>query len=183
GDGAGEHPSQALLDLFTIHEAFGRIKGLHIGLCGDLKNSRTVHSLLRVLMTFGCNVSAVSPAELALPESFIREAKAYGGNLRAETDLGHVLPELDVLYMTRVQRERFSDLSLYERVRKHYALTRSDLESASPNLKILHPLPRVDEMEVEIDQDARAHYFIQAANGVPVRMALLSKVLGLDQKT
>lgn len=165
GDGAGEHPTQALLDLFTIQEAFGQIAGLHIGICGDLKHGRTVHSLLRVLINLGCTVTLISPAELTLPNS------------NSEFNLQKILPDLDVLYMTRIQKERFDDLELYHRLRKYYTLTAADLKRASPRLKVLHPLPRVDEMESEVDQDPRAHYFIQAANGVPVRMALLSSIL------
>jgi len=165
GDGAGEHPTQALLDLFTIEEVFGNLRGLHVGLCGDLKYGRTVHSLLRLLLQFGCKVTAIAPPELAFP------------NFETQGSLQEVLPSLDVLYMTRVQKERFQDLELYERVKANYSLSYSDLSRAKKTLKILHPLPRVNELDGAIDGDFRAHYFQQAANGVPVRMAILSQIL------
>lgn len=165
GDGAGEHPTQALLDLFSIQEVFGNLRGLHVGLCGDLKYGRTVHSLLRLLLQFGCRVTAIAPRELAFPD------------FETQQSLQEVIPSLDVLYMTRVQKERFPDLSLYEAVKPNCSLLYSDLKRAKPTLKILHPLPRVDELDPAIDQDSRAYYFQQAANGVPVRMAILSKVL------
>lgn len=179
GDGAGEHPTQALLDLFTLKEAFGRIEGLRVGFCGDLKNSRTVHSLLRLLSAYDCEIIAISPRELEFPTTFIEEMKKESVSFRVEHDLRVELPKLDMLYMTRVQKERFEDPSLYEKVKKEYALKQRDLELASEKLKVFHPLPRVDEMDRDIDSDKRAHYFVQAANGVPVRMALLTAMLGI----
>ena len=179
GDGAGEHPTQALLDLFTIREAFGRVEGLRVGFCGDLLNGRTVHSLLRLLLTLGCKVTAISPDELAIPREVLAKTPGAADRVEVASDLKKVLPNLDVLYITRVQKERFKDVQFYERVCKNYRLTKSDLADASSSLKILHPLPRVDELSPDIDSDPRAHYFVQAANGVPVRMALLTAVLGL----
>lgn len=180
GDGTGEHPTQALLDIFTIREAFGRVDGLHIGFCGDLKNGRTVHSLLRLLVGLECRITAISPEELAFPPQIIQKISGASNWLSVEPDLKMILPELDILYMTRVQKERFEDPQLYEKVKKYYSLTQADLVNASDHLKIFHPLPRVDEVDTDIDSDKRAHYFTQAANGVPVRMALLSAVLGLQ---
>jgi aspartate carbamoyltransferase catalytic subunit len=178
GDGAGEHPTQSLVDLFTIRAAFGGLAGLRVGICGDLKHGRTVHSLLRLLLAHGCQVVAVAPDELAL-----RHADTAGSadSLRSTTDLRAVLPDLDVLYMTRVQRERFADPAEYERVQGVYRLTVEDLELAPSHLRVLHPLPRVDEIAEEVDDMPQALYFRQAANGVPTRMALLAAVLGPER--
>lgn len=181
GDGAGEHPTQALVDLFTLREAFGTLKGLKVGLCGDLLNGRTIHSLLRLLCAFGCEVTAISPPELAIPNEVLQRIPNRDA-IHAESDLHTVLPSLDVLYMTRIQKERFYDIDVYERVKHSYRLERKDLEEASDHLRILHPLPRVDEVAPDVDQDSRALYFIQSANGVPVRMALLSAILGLQNR-
>ena len=182
GDGAGEHPTQALLDLFTLREAFGTLKGLKVGLCGDLLNGRTIHSLLRLLCAFGCEIVAISPPELGIPREVLQKIPNSADVIRTEPDLRAVLPGLDVLYMTRIQKERFYDIDVYERVKGSYRLVRADLEEASDHLRILHPLPRVDEVATDVDQDSRALYFTQSANGVPVRMALLSAILGLQNR-
>jgi aspartate carbamoyltransferase len=182
GDGAGEHPTQALLDLFTIREACGTLKGLKVGLCGDLMNGRTIHSLLRLLVAFGCDITAIAPEELAIPREVVARIPQAADSIHNEPDLRKVLPSLDVLYMTRVQKERFHDIEVYERVRNAYRLERADLEHASDHLRILHPLPRIDEIATDVDQDTRARYFVQSANGVPVRMALLSAVMGLQNR-
>jgi aspartate carbamoyltransferase catalytic subunit len=182
GDGAGEHPTQALLDLFTIREAFGGLKGLRIGLCGDLLSGRTIHSLLRLLLVCGCEVTAISPDELSIPREVLAKIPQGADAIRKEPDMRKVLPSLDVLYMTRIQKERFHDIEVYERVKHSYRLEKSDLEHASDSLRILHPLPRVDEVAADVDTDTRACYFNQSANGVPVRMALLSAVLGLQNR-
>jgi aspartate carbamoyltransferase catalytic subunit len=182
GDGSHEHPTQALVDLFTIRQAFHRFEGLRVGICGDLKNGRTVHSLLRLLVNLGCRVTLISPEELAMPSETLKALSASGNEIRSESNLNQVIPELDVLYMTRIQKERFESAAAYERVRTSYQLTLADLKDASQTLRILHPLPRVNEIAPEIDDDPRAFYFIQAANGVPVRMALLSAVLGLQKE-
>ncbi|HEY9843847.1 MAG TPA: aspartate carbamoyltransferase [Candidatus Obscuribacterales bacterium] len=178
GDGAGEHPTQTLVDLFTIQEHFGRLEGLSVGLCGDLVNGRTVHSLARVLAKLGCRLVAIAPPELGLPAELIA-ALPPDTSLRVEPDLKKALPELDVLYMTRIQKERFADPEAYDRASQVYRLQRADLELATPKLCLLHPLPRVNEIDPDVDADPRARYFTQAANGVPVRMALLSLILGL----
>lgn len=182
GDGAGEHPTQALVDLFTLREAFGTLKGLKVGLCGDLLNGRTIHSLLRLLCAFGCEVTAIAPPELGIPREVLAKIPNSAEVKQSETDLRAVLPSLDVLYMTRIQKERFYDIDVYERVKHAYRLERADLEDASDHLRILHPLPRVDEVAPDVDQDSRALYFTQSANGVPVRMALLSAILGVQNR-
>lgn len=182
GDGAGEHPTQALVDIFTIREAFGAFKGLCVGLCGDLLNGRTIHSLLRLLVGFGCDIVAISPPELAIPHDVLTKIPNGADAIRVEPNLKSALPHLDVLYMTRVQKERFHDIDVYERVKNAYKLMRPDLENASDHLRILHPLPRVDEVAPCVDGDSRALYFTQSANGVPVRMALLTAILGLQNR-
>lgn len=175
GDGAGEHPTQSLVDLFTIYQAFGALNGLRVGLCGDLRFGRTIHSLLRLLIGNQCEIVAISPEELALPTEVL--AGAPPSSMTFERDLHKALPDLDVLYMTRVQKERFTDPATYERVRNAYELRGQDLSRAKNKLVILHPLPRLSEIATDVDADPRAHYFIQAANGVPVRMALLASIL------
>lgn len=139
GDGAGEHPSQALVDLFTIREAFGTLKGLRVGLCGDLLNGRTIHSLLRLLVAFGCRIAAISVPELGIPREILQKVPGGADAVQPETDLRKALPDLDVLYMTRVQKERFHDIEVYERVRHGYRLVRADLEHAPDQLRVLHP--------------------------------------------
>jgi aspartate carbamoyltransferase catalytic subunit len=181
GDGAGEHPTQALLDIFTMREAFGTLSGLRIGLCGDLLNGRTIHSLLRLLVDFGCAVTAIAPEELQIPREVLARIP-NAASIAIEPDLRKALPKLDVLYMTRVQKERFHDIEVYDRVKNAYRLERADLDHAPDHLRIMHPLPRLDEIARDVDGDTRARYFVQAANGVPVRMALLSAVLGLTNR-
>jgi aspartate carbamoyltransferase len=180
GDGPGEHPTQSLVDLFTIREAFGSLKGLRVGLCGDLRYGRTIHSLLRLLLDFQCQVVAISPEELAIPPEILAKLPA-AGSLRQERQLQSAIGQIDVLYMTRVQKERFKDLESYDRVRDVFRLTGEDLKGASDHLRVLHPLPRVNEIAPEVDADSRALYFAQSANGVPVRMALLSAILGVER--
>ncbi len=181
GDGAGEHPTQALVDLFTIREAFGTLKGLKVGLCGDLLNGRTIHSLLRLLVAFDCEITAICPDELRIPREVLQKVPGGADAVKFEPNLRTALPTLDVLYMTRVQKERFHDIDTYEKVRHSYHLSRADLELASDHLRVLHPLPRIDEVATEVDLDSRALYFTQSSNGVPVRMALLSGVLGMEK--
>ena len=180
GDGPGEHPTQSLVDLFTMREAFGSLKGLKVGLCGDLRYGRTIHSLLRLLILFDCEITAISPEELAIPSEVLQKIPGVKNHLRKEPDLRKVLPQLDVLYMTRVQKERFRDVGTFEKVRDSYRLIKEDLELAPSHLKVLHPLPRVNEIATDVDQDPKALYFAQSANGIPVRMALLSAILGIE---
>jgi aspartate carbamoyltransferase catalytic subunit len=170
GDGAGEHPTQSLVDLFTINEVFPDMKGLRVGLCGDLRHGRTIHSLLRLLQMFQCDVVAISPEELGLPPE-----EATG--VRVESELLKALPDLDVLYMTRVQKERFASAEAYQRVAHSYELGPTEMSRAKQGMIVMHPLPRMTEISPDVDADRRAAYFTQAANGVPVRMALLSLIL------
>ncbi|MFH1752532.1 MAG: aspartate carbamoyltransferase [archaeon] len=173
GDGSNQHPTQMLLDLFTIKKEFDRLEGLTIGLLGDLKFGRTVHSLLEAITKFPNNtVYCISPEELKMPETIKNKVK---GKLKLieTTYLNECLPELDVLYVTRVQKERFPDLRDYERVKNLYIIDKRILIKAKESLKVMHPLPRVNEINPEVDSTIHALYFQQAANGVPVREALL----------
>ncbi len=175
GDGGHMHPTQTTADLTTITRLLGRVDGLSVGLCGDLKNGRTVHSLIKALAKFeNIQFFLISPRELAVPDymrAFMRE-----NNMRftAVTGLEAVIPQLDVLYMTRIQRERFVDPLEYERNKGVYILTRRKLDRAKEHMLVMHPLPRVDEITVDVDDDPRAVYFEQARYGMFARMALLA---------
>lgn len=184
GDGPREHPTQTLTDLFCIRRNKGRLDGLTVGLCGDLKHGRTVHSLAPVMARLGSQVVCIAPEELRMPEEVLGEVERISGERPREAQtIEEALPDLDVLYMTRVQRERFDDPANYERVRGVYVLTPELMRRAPEDMIVLHPLPRVDEIAVGVDADARAKYFEQAAGGVPVRMALTALLLGLDDRT
>ena len=180
GDGGHAHPTQTLTDLFTILRRQGRIEGLTVGFCGDLKYGRTVHSLITALSRYaGIRVVLISPAELALP-GYIKGGVLEEGGIpyRETADLEAAIPELDVLYMTRIQRERFPDPDEYTRLKDSYVLTPEKLASAKATLSVLHPLPRVNEISVRVDADPRAAYFEQVANGKYMRMALILMLLG-----
>jgi len=179
GDGGHNHPTQTLADLFTIWREKGRLQDLTVGFCGDLKYGRTVHSLISALSRYtGIRLVLISPDELKLP-SFVKYEviEKNGMEYRETTDLEAALPELDILYMTRVQGERFTDVEQFLRLRDSYILTPEKLHDAKPDLAILHPLPRVNEISVKIDDDPRACYFKQVANGKYMRMALILKLL------
>jgi aspartate carbamoyltransferase catalytic subunit len=177
GDGAGHHPSQTLLDLYTIREHAG-LDDLSIGIVGDLKYGRTVHSLAHALTNFDARQHFVSPESLQLPRSVRYDLHEAGAQVREHEDLEAVLPNLDVLYVTRIQRERFPDDDEYEAVAGEYRITPELLEEhAKDDLSVMHPLPRVDEIAPEVDDTEYATYFEQAHNGVPVRMALLDSLL------
>ena len=176
GDGAGQHPTQTLLDLYTIRENAG-FDDLTVGIMGDLKYGRTVHSLSHALTNVGARQHFISPESLKLPRSVRYDLHEEGAEVREHTELEAVLPELDVLYVTRIQRERFADESEYRAVAGEYQIDESTLASARDDLTIMHPLPRVDEIAHEIDATEHAKYFEQAHNGVPVRMALLDLML------
>lgn len=178
GDGVGEHPTQALLDLFTIQEELGRVDGLTVTMLGDLKYGRTVHSLSRLLSLFDVRINYVSPEILNMPPELLTELNREGMAQRELTTLSPVLPETDVLYVTRVQKERFNDLDLYEEVKNAYVITPETLEDAKEQMIIMHPFPRVGEISMEVDDDPRAAYFRQMEYGLYVRMALLAMVLG-----
>lgn len=178
GDGVGEHPTQALLDLLTIREELGRVDGLTVTMLGDLKYGRTVHSLARLLTLYDIRLNYVSPAILRMPAEIIAEIGATGTQQAEHTELEAVLPETDVLYVTRVQKERFSDPQEYEQVKGAYVITPETLMAAKERMIVMHPLPRVGEISMEVDDDPRAAYFRQMEYGLYTRMALLAAVLG-----
>ncbi len=173
GDGAGHHPTQTLLDLFTIRKEKDEISNNHIGIAGDLKYGRTVHSLTKALSMFETEMTFISPPSLKMPKEITNILKKQGIEFKEVEDIKDALDELDVLYMTRIQRERFPSDKDYEEVAKSYHIDKDMLESAKEDLKVMHPLPRVDEIKVDVDGTDKARYFEQAANGVPIRMALL----------
>ncbi|MFB6298085.1 MAG: aspartate carbamoyltransferase [Salinirussus sp.] len=176
GDGAGQHPTQTLLDLYTVRETAG-LDDLTIGIVGDLKYGRTVHSLAGALTNFDATQHFVSPESLALPRNVRYDLHEAGAEVHEHTRLGDVLDRLDVLYVTRIQRERFPDESEYREVAGEYRIDADALAAAREDLAILHPLPRVDEIATDVDDTDHARYFRQAHNGVPVRMALLDLLL------
>jgi len=176
GDGAGQHPSQTLLDLYTIRENAG-LDDLRIGVMGDLKYGRTVHSLAGALTNFDARMHFISPESLALPRNVRFDLHESGAVVKEHTDLDAVLDELDVLYVTRIQRERFPDESEYRAVAGEYRIDADVLADARDDLTVMHPLPRIDEIAPDIDDTDHARYFEQAHNGVPVRMALLDSML------
>ena len=181
GDGGHNHPTQTLTDLLTIHREKGRLDGFTVGFCGDLKFGRTVHSLVNALSRYG-NISYVliSPEELKLPR-YVKEQslKSKGIPYTQTTDLESVIPQLDILYMTRVQKERFFNEEDYLRLKDSYILTPEKLQNARETLSILHPLPRVNEIAVSVDKDPRAAYWRQVKNGKFIRMALILKLLDI----
>jgi len=178
GDGAGEHPTQALLDLFTIKEELGRLDGLKIAMVGDLRYGRTVHSLTRLLLQYDVSLRFVSPEILRLPLTLMNEVIDAGLAVRETHDVADVIENADVLYVTRVQKERFTDLALYEEVKDHYEITPELMAKAKQKMIVMHPLPRVGEIHYAVDTDPRAAYFRQVKNGMVIRMALLAAVLG-----
>ncbi len=182
GDGGHFHPTQTLADLLTIRRTKGRIEGLTLGLCGDLKFGRTVHSLIDAMLRYPNNrYILISPEELRLPEYEIDRLKEAGAEFRETRSLEEAMPELDVLYMTRVQKERFFNEEDYVRLKDIYILTPEKLRTARADMAILHPLPRVNEISVAVDQDPRAKYFYQTLCGKQMRMALILYLLGLDK--
>ncbi len=179
GDGAHEHPTQGYLDLYTIYKEQKKLDGLTIAFVGDLKNSRTLHSLVPLLNLYKNNTFYfISPKELKLPADFTNELTEKGINFVETENLKEALPNVDVLYMTRVQKERFNDLNEYERIKDTFLLKMEDLSFMKNTATIMHPLPRVNEIDHAIDSDPRAGYFRQAQNGLYVRMALLAYTLG-----
>ena len=178
GDGIGEHPTQALLDLFTIREELGVVNGLTVTMVGDLKHGRTVHSLARLLSLFEVTLHFVSPGILQMPDEILKELADRGTAYSAHGDLEPVIPTTDVLYVTRVQKERFTQESEYEAVKNSFVVTPATLVPAKERMIVMHPLPRVTEISMEVDDDPRAAYFRQMEYGMYVRMALLAMVLG-----
>jgi len=176
GDGTNQHPSQTLLDLVTIYETQGRLNKLKIAMAGDLKYGRTVHSLCQALKRWDCEFAFVSPPSLAMPEYITEELEAAGCRYQILPDLETAVEWADILYMTRVQRERFDEQE-FAKIQGKFNLNAAMLANARPNLRVLHPLPRVDEIHPDVDATPHAYYFEQATNGVYARMAILSLVL------
>jgi len=178
GDGAGQHPTQTMLDLFTIRTEKGRLEGLNISMVGDLRYGRTVHSLAIALAKFGNTINLVSPEGLEMPREVVSYLKDTGMFGRACRSPEEVIAETDILYATRIQKERFPDLVEYEKVAGLYRVDPELVARGPEDMIIMHPLPRVNEITPEVDALPQAKYFVQAFNGVPVRMALLSMVIG-----
>lgn len=178
GDGSGEHPTQALLDSYTIKREKGRADTMTIGLLGDLRFGRTVHSLTRLMLGRDIDFKFISPNILKMPDEIKDEVTEAGDKYSEHNDLSEVIGDLDVLYVTRIQKERFTDLSEYDQVKGAYVITPKTLRRAKADVVVMHPLPRVGEISGEVDEDPRAAYFRQMENGLYVRMALLAAVLG-----
>ena len=180
GDGANQHPSQTMLDLYSIYKTQGTLENLNICLVGDLKYGRTVHSLLMAMRHFNPTFFFIAPDELKMPEEYKIYCKKHGIKYFESSDFSEeLINKTDILYMTRVQRERFTDLMEYERVKNVYILRAKMLENTKPNLRILHPLPRVNEIAYDVDDTPQAYYFQQAKNGLFAREAILCDVLGI----
>jgi aspartate carbamoyltransferase catalytic subunit len=178
GDGAGQHPTQALLDIYTIQKELGSLKNLKVSLVGDLKNGRTVHALVELLSLFGAKLYFVSPKSLRMPGEITSQLKEKGTEVVETEDMKEAARASDLIYMTRIQKERFEDLSEYERVKGSYIIHEDFLKGLHKKMTILHPLPRVDEISPKVDAYPGAAYFRQVRNGVFVRMGLLSMVMG-----
>ncbi|MFN3982450.1 MAG: aspartate carbamoyltransferase [Caldilinea sp.] len=178
GDGVGEHPTQALLDLYTIVEALGEVGGLKVAMVGDLKFGRTVHSLTKLLVNYPVEFTFVSPEILRMPKDVLDVVAASGHRYEEREDVHEIIGDVDVLYVTRVQKERFTDLAEYDMVKDRYVVDPELMGRAKERMIIMHPLPRVNEISYAVDNDPRAAYFRQMRNGMYIRMALLAAVLG-----
>lgn len=181
GDGANQHPTQTLLDLYSIRKTQGKLDNLKIVMVGDLKYGRTVHSLLMAMSQFNASFTFISPAELRMPHEYKMYLDELGLKYEEHTDLAENIKDADIVYMTRVQRERFSDPMEYEKVKNAYILRNKMLQGTKPNMRVLHPLPRVNEISTDVDDSPKAYYFTQALNGVYTRMAIMSLILGLKK--
>ncbi len=179
GDGANQHPSQTLLDLYSILKTQGRLDNINIMMVGDLKYGRTVHSLLEALSHFKAEFTFVSPPELQMPTEYKMQLYERGISYYETSDMMERMEMADIIYMTRVQRERFSDIMEYERVKNAYILHNDMLASTKPNMKILHPLPRVNEIATDVDDNPKAYWFQQTENGVYTRMAIMAYLFGV----
>lgn len=183
GDGAHQHPSQTMLDLYSIYKTQGRLDDITLTMVGDLKYGRTVHSLLQALSHFRVKFHFVACDELRMPREFIAFCREHDIDFSESTDFSEdIINSSDIIYMTRVQRERFADLTEYERVKDRYTLHNAMLAGSRPNLRILHPLPRVNEISVDVDDNPKAYYFTQARNGLYARQAMICKCLGINPK-
>lgn len=179
GDGANQHPTQTLLDLYSIKKAHGKISNLNIAMVGDLKYGRTVHSLAIALSHFNCRLYFVAPDMLQMPEEIINLLKERNIRFSFHKDIDEIISKSDIIYMTRIQKERFGDPEEYEKVKGIYVLTPEILKDARRNMKIMHPLPRVDEISQDVDKTKHAYYFQQAKNGVVVRQAIIALLTGV----
>jgi len=179
GDGANQHPTQTLLDMYTIKQTQGRLDNIKIGFVGDLKYGRTVHSLTMALSNYNTQYYFVSPRFLAIPQQYKDELDRMKLQYSEKSNISEIVESVDILYMTRIQRERFSDPAEYEKVKNSYELQKDDLNNAKSNMKVLHPLPRVNEINIDVDDTEKAYYFEQALNGVFVRQAIISMILGV----
>lgn len=183
GDGANQHPSQTMLDLYSIYKTQGTLQNLTITMVGDLKYGRTVHSLLMALQYFNPTFNFIAADELRMPVEYRNFCDEKGIKYTESSDFSSdIINSSDIIYMTRVQRERFSDILEYERVKDRYTLRNSMLDNSKPNLKILHPLPRVNEIDRDVDDNPKAYYFEQARNGLYARQAIITRALGIDPR-
>lgn len=179
GDGANQHPTQTLLDMFSIRKTQGKLDGINIFMVGDLKYGRTVHSLIMALSKFNTTFHFISPEELKIPPEYKIYLDSLGLKYHEHSDFTDIIEEADIIYMTRVQKERFSDPMEYEKTKNAYVLRSSMLKHTKPTVKILHPLPRVNEIHTDVDESEKAYYFTQALNGVYTRQAIITSILGL----
>ncbi len=179
GDGANQHPTQTMLDLYSIRKTQGTLDNLNICFVGDLKYGRTVHSLLQAMAMFNTTYNFVSPKELRIPDEYKLYLDKKGLEYQEHRELDEVIKSADIIYMTRIQRERFSDPMEYEKTKNAYVLKNDMLEETKENMKVLHPLPRVNEIDTNVDENTKAYYFTQALNGVYTRQAIITYILGL----
>jgi len=181
GDGANQHPSQTMLDMYSIYKTQGKLEDLTITMAGDLKYGRTVHSLIEGLSHFNARFYFIAPEELKLPDIYRQWLEEHNIPVEETVEFSEeIINQSDILYMTRIQRERFTDLMEYEKVKNVYILKNSMLKSGKPNLRVLHPLPRVNEIDYDVDDNPKAYYFDQARNGVYARQAIICDVLGIN---
>ncbi len=181
GDGTNQHPTQTLLDLYTIRQRRGRLDNLKIAFLGDLKYSRTVHSLIETLTHFDNEIFLISPQSLRIPREFIEELDARGTIYSEDEDFYSIAPDVDIIYTTRIQQERFPDPAEYEKVKNAYRIDRATIEKLGGRLTLMHPLPRLQEVSRDLDDYPGSAYFDQARNGVTVRKAVLSLLLGVER--
>lgn len=179
GDGSNQHPTQTLLDLYSIRKTQGTLENLNVFLIGDLKYGRTVHSLLMAMSNFNTTFNFISPEELKLPEEYKMYLQDKNLGYKEHTEITDNINQADIIYMTRIQRERFSDPMEYEKTKNAYVLRNNMLEGTKENMKILHPLPRVNEIHEDVDENVKSYYFTQALNGVYTRMAIITSILGI----
>ncbi len=179
GDGANQHPTQTLLDLYSIQKTQGTLENLNILMVGDMKYGRTVHSMLMALSNYNTSFTFISPEELKMPKQYKQHLKDIGLSYKEDNMFEENIPDADIIYMTRIQKERFTDPIDYEKIKNAYVLKNSMLKKSKKNMKILHPLPRVNEISNDVDENPKAYYFDQALNGVYIRQAIISEILGL----